>query len=330
MSKSLVIFSNAYKRREVSGPWKVVTSVVRGLEEEKVAFSVNKLPLHRDSTIWIHDSLPAVWDFRRRKGRVIGPNCFVLPRDCPRVLLKNAIHLQPSQWAADVWLQQPGGKLDVQVWPAGIEMDKFPERQRPADGKVLVYFKERSEDELAFAEESLRREGLAYELIRYGSYDEDEFRTKLAAAKFLIWLGRYESQGIALQEALCSGVPILVWDCTSLGQQVPFPLAYWDESMRKMASTAAPYFDETCGELIGDRSQLAEKLRKLSASVDQYQPRAFVQKNLNHRKQARELLAKCPPGPEGLGSINYVPSTSGRIFARAVHLRYRIRRRLLG
>src|SRR5205807_3511959 len=58
----------------------------------------------------------------------------------------------------------------------------------------------------------LNKRNLTFRTIRYGEYTPPQFKVALAKSKAMIFLCEHESQGLAYQEALSSGVPILAWD----------------------------------------------------------------------------------------------------------------------
>ena len=104
----------------------------------------------------------------------------------------------------------------------------------------------------------------------------------------MIFLCEHESQGLAYQECLSSGVPILAWDqgyCLDPNRFV------WGQP--NIAATSVPYFDDRCGERFEGLKDLDEKISmfmgKIGASA--YSPRDFVMENLTLTRSAAQFLS---------------------------------------
>ena len=114
---------------------------------------------------------------------------------------------------------------------------------------MLIYDKVRWEHEryeaglIAPIRAALRHAGRSVEEIRYGYYEEDDFRAALSRARTMIFLCEHESQGIAYQQALSCGVPILAWDRGGPWQDP----SYYPEGVVYGPVTSVPYWDARCG-----------------------------------------------------------------------------------
>lgn len=107
----------------------------------------------------------------------------------------------------------------------------------------------------------------------------------------MIWHGRHESQGLALQEALAMDVPILVCDVKSVFDQYQVGYTYiWDEENRNIPATAAPYFDDSCGIKIQELTRIEEAMEFMLNNLKHFSPREFVLRNLSLEGQARKLI----------------------------------------
>ena len=58
----------------------------------------------------------------------------------------------------------------------------------------------------------LRRQGLSVEYLRYGSYRERELLALSQRARSMIYLSPHETQGIAVEQMMSAGVPVMAWD----------------------------------------------------------------------------------------------------------------------
>ena len=104
----------------------------------------------------------------------------------------------------------------------------------------------------------------------------------------MIFLCEHESQGLAYQECLASGVPIIAWD---QGRYLDPNRFAWGQPL--IAATSVPYFDERCGEKFGGPEDLAEKLSIFTGKIDAsvYSPRDFVMENLTLKGCAEQFLS---------------------------------------
>lgn len=292
----LNIISRAYLSKSASGPKKVVDNLIKGLDILKYPYVVNKR-LDACERLWIHDDTVALARINKLNLNVkviVGPNLYVLPRHIPAGIdLSKAIYLHPSGWSRDFWLHFRFNRCLIETWATGIDMEEFKPSLKTKKF-VLIYFKQRSQAELFRIEKSLKEKNIAYKVIHYGSYQEQEYKKLLEEARYVVWLGRQESQGIALQEALSTNTPVLVCDVDSVG--------HWVASQKEMAvfteaennftnTTSAPYFDERCGIKIKDLSAINGAIDQIERKLNDFQPRRYVLENLNLKKQARDFLA---------------------------------------
>jgi hypothetical protein len=285
-------------RHRVTGPKKVFTSVISGLDFLGVKYVLNQ-PIRKYKYNWIHDDQRGIIEAGfSKKPVLVGPNTAVLPKDLPllrKAMPQGSIYLHPSQWSVDIWhyLKYTETKLDS--WPAGIDINKFQIPDRVQATKVLLYFKQRDENLLTLAKCVLAELGLEYILIKYGFYTESEYKESLKNSKFGIWIGCSESQGIALQEALATGLPLIVLDATSIFDTIPidskkyFPYKF-PESLRSIKTSTAPYFDERCGIKIENIEELKGAIDKVLENFQQYSPREYVKEYLTLEMSAKKII----------------------------------------
>jgi hypothetical protein len=124
--------------------------------------------------------------------------------------------------------------------------------------------------------------GLTYEVIKYGSYNEEHYRHVLATSKFGIWVGRHESQGFAVQEALSMNVPLVVWDAPSMFCEMSGSHKQYGhmEGRYKLKSTAATTWDETCG-LLADERTIGDCIGRMAVEYGKYGGREFIVRELS-------------------------------------------------
>ncbi len=287
----LNIISKAYNSQTTSGPKKVVDNLIKGLDILGYPYVINK-SLDSCHRLWIHDDSRAL-KFVYKLGYtkvIVGPNISFKEK------YEDIVLLQPSEWSKNFCTTYKYSSGPVDVWPTGIDTDLFfPKTDDILKTHVLVYFKERYEHELESVENLLKEKNITYTLIRYGSYKEDDYKDVLHAATYGIWIGRQESQGIALQEALSCDVPLLVWDVSSIGHWNPINRKqknfFTDEEMNFEEATSAPYFSSECGILVTSESELSTAVETMEKEYAKFNPRTYILENLSLKNQALAFLS---------------------------------------
>ncbi len=294
MKEPLNIVSESFKVGKVGGPNKVITNTISGLNKIGYPFEINKDIRHFKYN-WIHDSIEGLIEVGINKTpALIGPNIVVLPSDLPslRPSLVNCIYLSPSQWCIDLWNICGFSECPIQLWPAGINIEDFNLKREVSDrSDVMIYFKRRDPLLLKQAVSIVNKMGLNPKVIKYGEYTETKYKETLSNSKFGIWIGLSESQGIGLLEALASGLPMIVCNVNSLFESPSKNDQIFPEKLRSFKPSCSPYFDNRCGIIINDISELKDTIYEISSNLSHYNPREYVVENLSIEKQARELLS---------------------------------------
>jgi len=210
---------------------------------------------------------------------IFGPHFSVFPEKYQMDIIRanNIIYIHPSEWAAKVWENHHYcNNIKVLPLPFGVDTDKFMNTKHIQHReKVFVYFKDRNPEELSFLCNFLKNKNLQPVIFSYkNKYSEQDYINYLQNSKFGIWLGRHESQGFALEEALSCNVPLLVWNVTSMNQE--YGLNYPD-----IKATTIPYWDERCGEYFYDFEELDNTFNLFISKLDTYKPREYVLENLS-------------------------------------------------
>ena len=187
--------------------------------------------------------------------------------------------ITPSQWVKDLYVSKFGFPEDkIKNWPVGVE--QFNNVREPTYD-CLIYFKRRDESELSTIKKFLVSRGLSYRMVEYGGYDEIGFLNLVNRAKFCFLINGTESQGIAVQEIMSMGVPIIAWDIKEWNDQ--------GEAYR-VPATSIPYWDERCGEVFFDVDELEETFTKFYARINEYDPKGFIKDNLSFKKTVEQLM----------------------------------------
>lgn len=236
---------------------------------------------------------------------MFGPHVSVFPTAQIRVLADapNAVYIQPSDWARDVWANDPLCRgVRIETLPFGVDaVNRFYPSHNTvptvhtvhtaaAEKKqVFIYFKRRHPAELAAIKSFFSKKGYEVRVFDYvQKYDESDYVAFLRdpATKFGVWIGTHESQGFALLEALAINVPLLVWDATSMSQE-------YGANLPDHPCTTAPYWDGRCGEKfvnIYEFEGVYETFEKKLESGD-YSPRKYILENLTMGKCKERFLS---------------------------------------
>lgn len=288
------IISKSIVSKETTGPGKVVRNLIKGLDTIGYPYCINKA-LDATSQLWIQDDQQALKKASEMKLKaLIGPNLYIFPENIPANLdLSNFIYIHPSKWVVDFWKELGFNKCPLEDWPVGIDIKEFEERKKPGNGIVLIYFKQRYSEELDFVKSILEENNIKYEIISYGFYEQKQYRKKLKNVKYLIWLGKTESQGIALEEALSMNIPALVWDVSSFGH---YNITSKDKKIFNKKeldyknATSAYYFDEKCGIKTKNKNEIKNSIQMMEKEWENFKPREYILENLSLEKQAGKFI----------------------------------------
>ena len=280
-------YSDAYwgHSQTMNGPHKVVKNLLMSLDDQKIDYAINEekyennLLLQYDATA--HEKHSKI----EQDTTVIGPQVWFFD-GYGKFLIENQNYykriIAPSDWVKDLYVNKFGlPEHKVAVWPVGIQ--EF-NNIREITYDCLIYFKRRNEIELNAVKQFLDSLNLTYKMVEYGGYSEKEFLNLANQAKFCFLINGTESQGIAVQEIMSMGVPIIAWDIKEWLDQ--------GEAYR-VPATSIPYWDASCGEVFYDINELDETFHKFYAKLDKYDPKNFIKYNINFEWSVKMLLENC-------------------------------------
>ena len=210
-----------------------------------------------------------------------------------------------SDWILKVQDEFGGMSLKPVAVPFPVDIQRFCPLESPIQHQYdcFVYFKGRKQGLLGFAESALKSLGLRYTILRYGSYTEEEYLHVLRSSRFGLWIGSHESQGFALQEALSTNVPLVVWNVKSMFDEYnrENEISYKEDQMKyKLKATSIPYWDSCCGEVFYEKEEFEQKIIEMLQSYSIYKPRDFILKTLSPNacyKRILAILATLPQNP---------------------------------
>lgn len=214
------------------------------------------------------------------KKFIFGPHFSVFPQkeDMDKISYPNAVYLQPSLWASEFWKKDKcTNNINFQIMPFGVDCKMYKDIRHLNDRKqVFIYFKSRRQEELAFVTNYLTLNQIEYTIFYHGiEYEETDYLKFLQQqAKFGIWIGRHESQGFALEEAMAANVPLFVWDVVSMNQEV-------GQNYPNIFATCVPYWDARCGEKIDHVNEFCKMFEIFISKLPLYEPRKYILENVS-------------------------------------------------
>ena len=235
------------------------------------------------------------------KKFIFGPHFSVFPNHeqlhkLQNNVNKNSIYIQPSEWASQTW-QNMGAEeiIPIKSFPFPVDTEKFAPESHPQSNStitntrnnVLVYYKSRSQHELNQLKKFIDQQKITnYRLFSYRQrYHENDYLTYLQTCKYGIILGRHESQGFAIEEALSCNVPLLVWNAQTMNQEEGC-------NYNAIQCTTIPYWDSKCGEYFHHLSELPAAFQTFQDKLtnNQYNPRQYILDNLSTEKCAERFM----------------------------------------
>lgn len=287
-------YRTARRKQVHTGFYTAFRGLVDSLRANGVAVRVNDFGYaraHRDAPVGLA-GYPSVWDKVDLPNPIIfGPGDYGSGAPARALAARPNVKIltQPCQWAVDINRQWAGDKGETYF--AGIDTDVWFDRSAaPKSVDVLVYDKIRWHRETRVASvlertlDALRRKGLTYRVLRYGHHHVSAFRTGLSEARTMLFLCEHETQGIAYQEALSSGVPVLAWD-----EGVPVDPNMIAIAPPDLRVSTVPYFDTRCGltfRLDAFETRLDEFWDRRSG----YRPRDYVLDALSLERSGQRYL----------------------------------------
>jgi hypothetical protein len=272
--------------------------LVRALEKSGYRVIINDRALARQNPQYPIGALGyphVLGDFKLTNPAVLGPGLYDHPLLAPKLMENPRFHayIVSSEWMRLAFAPTYGDKCVR--WHAAVDLGQWQETTEPKDVDFIVYVKflwDRDRREAEILQpilSSLERRGLVLEIIRYGSYDQAQYRKGLRRARGMIFLCEHETQGLAYQEALASGVPVLAWD-------QGFWLDRRDERYAsfgtgQILASSVPYFSPECGERFRDLAEFEPALVRFLDRWPEYRPREFVARALSVQQSALIYIA---------------------------------------
>jgi glycosyltransferase involved in cell wall biosynthesis len=229
---------------------------------------------------------------------IFGPHAFVFPSNdslfvgpIDERFNTRAIYNCLSPWVHDLFFEHVHSfKMPVVPMPFSVDTTRFNTHNLEKDIDCLLYIKHRSEYDVSNVINTIKSSNLRYEVLTYGSYNEDQYINLLRRSKFMIVLDAHESQGFALQEAMSCNVPLLVIDATSMYDEYSYGRQiYSNYKPMALKATSVSYWSDECG-IKTTITDLAEKIELMKEEWQTFRPRNFIVRELSEVPCMKKIL----------------------------------------
>jgi hypothetical protein len=284
-----------FGKPRINGQMRVFLNLCAGLDRLGIGYRVNDygyIQEHPDELACIIGRSFVLNKIQWKNPILLGVAAYNHPLDDPGLFDRLPVKtvLVPGGWYADMF--RPYWP-NTAVWPVGIDTDIWqPSREPEKTVDVLLYDKIHWERDRFSSEliepirEQLKKQGRSVSEIRYGEYKEQDYQAALSRCRTMIFLCQHESQGIAYQQALSSGVPVFAWDPGGAWKDPD----YFPHKVRYEPVSSVPYWDDRCGMKFVDIATFEAAWPKFwtESSAGGFKPRQYVLDNLTLEKRARQ------------------------------------------
>jgi hypothetical protein len=277
----------------MSGQLRVFLNLCAGLDRLGIRYRVNDysyIAQHPEEVACIIGRTFLLDKFAWNNPILLGVAAHNHPLDDPDLFKRLPVKkvVVPGPWYADMY--RPYWP-DTEAWPTGIDTDLWaPSRPRDKTVDVLIYDKVHWDREryvpdlIEPVRARLVKEGRSFTELRYGSYKEEDYQAALARSRAMIFLCQNESQGIAYQQALSCGVPVLAWDPGGPWRDPD----YYPHRVEFAPVSSVPYWDDRCGLKFVDPAGFEARWEDFWAgcAAGKFDPRGYVLDNLTLEERA--------------------------------------------
>lgn len=278
------------RKKQYGGHYAVTRSLIDGLKKADIHFNYNP-----SSEKDIADHVVVLSGIERlkqmialkRTGKIrqllAGPNVVEDVREEDALVANPAIdrYIVPSEWVYELAIEDCADlKNRVSCWAAGVDTDYWnPEIPKDERKQALIYWKSEPQSFYAEVAKTITELGYTSNTVKYGDYTINQYRSLLDKSKFMVFISRSESQGIALAEAWSMDVPTLVFD--------PKEFLFGDRVLHNVSSS--PYLSTTAGATWKELGQLSALIRD-KKMFDGFAPRKYALEQFTDEYCARKLI----------------------------------------
>ena len=226
---------------------------------------------------------------------IFGPQLFVFPSG-PIVGPLNpkwetrCVSNTLSEWVEIYFLEIAKSMvIPSRQFPFAVDTELFKPTEQPKQFDCLIYSKRRSPSVLDDIKKILNEKKITYKIVVYGSYKETDYIDLLHRCKFMISLDAHESQGFALEEAMASGVPLLVYDIHSVYDEYGTTIFNKYKPLA-LKATSVPYWDSRCGLKTVEMSEVSGLVDEMMKTYETFKPREYILETLSEEVCIKRIL----------------------------------------
>ena len=285
-------------KQRPGGQMMVAINLMKGLDNLGIPYRFNDYRYAKknpNELIGVIGKPHLIFEKKFNNPILFGASVYSHPLECPNLLrefpnVKKI--LVPGPWMKTKF-DEYYGSSNVISWPVGIDTQTWNSEIK-SETKIdfLIYDKVRwqhKEFENVLIQpiiEKLNSLNLSHDIIRYGFYEPEQLKEKLANSKAVIFLCEHETQGIAYQQILSTGTPILAWDRGGYWQDP----SYYPHKIKFQPVSSVPYWDKRCGEKFTDIKDFENALMNFQNKLGSYEPEKLILENLTLEKCAKEYV----------------------------------------
>jgi glycosyltransferase involved in cell wall biosynthesis len=297
-----LLYATRLRRRRPSGQQMVYQNLKSGLDRAGIPYRDNDfryIRQHPDELMCIVGKPYLLFEYDWPNPILFGASIFEHPLVHPDFWTRYPNvqkMLVPGPWMKEMFAEHYPEE-NLAAWPVGIDVEEWRPK-RPQDEKpdrVLLYDKvqwahDRYEHVIINPiREHLREQGIEIETLRYGHYFPEDLKGALERCRAVVFLCEHETQGIAYQQMLASGVPIFAWDRGGYWQDPNF----FPDRVRYGPVSSVPYWDERCGLKFETADEFSNRFKTFWARLqsDEFTPRDYILENLTLKKGAQHYAS---------------------------------------
>nr|WP_294794361.1 glycosyltransferase family 1 protein [uncultured Mucilaginibacter sp.] len=284
-------------KRKTSGVERVFVNLCKSFDELNIEYTVNK-PFKNikadEPVVVLGVGRYSLKGYTQPNPVIAGVGLMTHPNEWPTLFKEYPVakYLQHSEWTNNIYVKH-FGKENCDIWPAGIDTQKWKPANTEKTTDFLVYKKimwDKPTTKNTLYQPILKKltdAGFTYKEIIYGQYVEQDYLQLLQECRAMIFLSEHESQGFACCEAMSMNVPILAWD---QGYWLDPNRFGWGET--EVPASSVPFFDESCGTKFKDLQEFETQLPLFWQKVKThaFAPRVFIETNLSLKKSGERML----------------------------------------
>jgi len=276
----------------------IVINLAKGLDKLGIKYRLNDykyIKNHPEEIACIVGKPQVLFDKKWRNPVIFGAGIYSHPIDRPDLFKEYPNvkrFLVPGEWMREMCEPYYGDK--VVAWPTGIDTDAWSPAAVQSEPvyNFLIYDKVRWEHDrfqkklIEPIQAVLDRNKLTYQFIHYGNYGHNDLIEKLKSSRAVIFLCEHETQGLAYQQILSSGKPILAWDRGGYWQDPD----YYPHKVKYGPVSSVPYWDDCCGIKFTGANDFEAGLDQFMKKLPGLKPRDYILENLSLEKCAQKYL----------------------------------------